>query len=182
MGIMREIGSGTYSTQVEQLSTLVKRAFIRAQNPAIDISISYSGDTWSNQFRMSSMDVLLDYENPFKMGEEHDDSTDGQFLAKPVLSIATQRQKLLGQRMVIPATLTVLVNKHPEGRLMIDGFTQLVSYILDKEEFGWLWLEFSLLPLNITVNRVLDGRELTPELGNRVLLCPIQCDFSFLGD
>ena len=174
-------GSGTHARHIEQKEALIKQVFLYAQRPDIAAKVFYSGATWDNEFRMADAEVLLDYENPADINAAHDDNDDGQLLAKPVFTISQVEVTQDGQEPVFQTTINVLVNREPEGRLIIDGFTQLVCYLLDKEVFGWLWMKFGLLPRDHVVSRVQDGEELVPEIEHRVLMRSVRCTFSLTG-
>lgn len=174
-------GSGTYARHIEQKTTLVKQALLYAQRPDIDAKVFYSGATWDNEFRLSDVEILLDYENPEDINAGHDDNDDGQLLAKPVFTISDIEINRDGMEPMLQTTISVLVNREPEGRLIIDGFTQLLCYVLDKEVFGWLWVKFGLLPHGYVATRVQDGEEIVPEIENRVLTRSVRCTFSVTG-
>lgn len=174
-------GTGHFSRTVRQKETLPLQVFKKLAAEPYMTAIHYSGSGYTNEFRLSEMELLLDYETPTNINDDNDDNTDGGLLAKPTATFSTMKQVLDASEPLYQTTITVIVNREPEGRLMIDGFTELLCYVLQNEVFRKLWMEFSLLPRNFAVSRVADGEELVPELENRVLMQSVRVTFSYLG-
>lgn len=150
--------------------------------------IKTGGAEFRQEFRFGDMDLLLEYEDTTFTDEEYT-SPDGDVLvfSKPNMVMYGQYQSTGSPRTrgTLLMEWQIIVNSTENGRLNLDGYSQLCHSVMEYDDVGHptqqeIWSEYGLLPRYFQLTKIRDGLSIAPELQARLLQRSILCSFSIL--
>lgn len=147
------------------------------------------GDDYRQTYRFDDFDIRLENENLEFIDEEYEDPDTGEILvlSKPLLVLYTKYEQSSSPRIrgTYAMDWQITVNASTDGRLNLDGYSQLCQSIFELNDIAQantsrFWSEFGLLPRSFRLSDIYDGEVFDTSLKNRLLCRMAHCVISIL--